>query len=45
MDLQDRMMEWLLAALDRFMDGITLGAWTRVRGSVVPNVKVKEMEK
>ncbi len=45
MILQDRMMEWLLAALDRFMDRITFGTWTRVRGSVRPNVKVKEMEK
>ncbi len=46
MNLQDRIMEWLLAAFDRFMDGLTFGSWTRVRGKVRPNiVNVKEMEK
>lgn len=45
MDLQDRMMELLLAAFDRFMDWITFGAWTRVRGRVIPNIKVKEGSK
>ncbi len=45
MNLQDRIMELLLAAFDRFMDRLTFGAWTRVRGSVRPNiVNVKEME-
>lgn len=42
MNLQDRFAEWLLAAFDRFMDAVTFGAWTRVRGDVVRNVKVKE---
>jgi hypothetical protein len=45
MNVRDRIMELLLAAFDRFMDRITFGAWTRVRGSVVPNIKVKEMKR
>lgn len=42
MDLQDRFAEWLLAVIDRLMDGITFGAWERVRGEVVRNVKVRK---
>ena len=40
MALKDCFAEWLLAEFDRFMDGITSGAWTRVRGEVRPNIKV-----
>lgn len=40
MNLKDRFAELFLAAFDRFMDVITLGNWTRVRGSVVPQVKI-----
>jgi hypothetical protein len=40
MNLKDRFAEFVLAAFDRFMDFITLGTWTRVRGSVVPQVKI-----
>lgn len=42
MEIQDRIIEVVLAAFDRFMDRITRGAWTRVRGQVIPNVRVKE---
>ena len=42
MNVQDRIIEIVLAAFDRLMDRITLGAWTRVRGQVIPNIKVKE---
>jgi hypothetical protein len=42
MNLKDRIMEWLLAAFDRHMDWITFGAWTRVRGQVIPNIKVRK---
>jgi hypothetical protein len=42
MNLQDRIMELLLAAFDRFMDRVTGGRWTQVRGEVIPNVKIKE---
>ncbi len=46
MNLKDRLVELLLAAFDRLMDWLTLGAWTRVRGSVRPNiVNIKEKEK
>lgn len=43
MNLKDRFAEWLLAAFDRFMDGITFGAWTQVRGDVRwTNIKVNK---
>jgi hypothetical protein len=41
MNLRDRFAEWFLAAFDRVMDVLTFGTWTRVRGDVVPNIKVK----
>ncbi len=42
MNLQDRFFEMFLATLDRILDGITFGAWTRLRGNVVPNVRVRK---
>jgi len=45
MNLKELIITCILAALDRFMDRITRGTWTRVRGSVVPNIKVKEIGK
>ena len=43
MDIQDRIIELALAVFDRFMDGLTFGRWTRVRGSEIPNIiKIKE---
>lgn len=42
MNLKDRLVELLLAAFDRFMDVITLGAWSRWQGSFIPNLKAKE---
>jgi hypothetical protein len=42
MNLKDRFFEWLLAFVDRNLDRITSGSWTRVRGDVVPNIKIKE---
>lgn len=41
MNLQDRITEIVLSALDAVLDIFTLGAWTRARGAVVPNIKVK----
>lgn len=32
----------MLTMFDRLMDAVTFGLWTKVRGDVVPNVKVKE---
>ena len=43
MNLQDLIAEFVLAALDRFIDSLTHGSWTHVRGSEIPNIKVKEM--
>ena len=43
MNLKDRIVELLLAALDRFMDWRSHGMWTRLRGSEIPNiVNIKE---
>ena len=42
MNLKDSIMEWLLAAFDRFMDWLTHGEWTRVSGEVKVRVTVKE---
>jgi len=42
MEIQDRIMELLLAAFDRFMNSLTHGLWTHVRGSEIPNItKIK----
>jgi len=43
MNLQDLIAEFVLAAFDRFMNSLTHGSWTHVRGSEIPNIKVKEM--
>lgn len=44
MEIQDRIIELVLAAFDRFMDRLTFDRWTRVRGSEIPNIiKIKEM--
>jgi len=42
MNIQDRIIELLLAAFDRFMDWVTLGEWTRVCGEVIVIAKMKE---
>jgi hypothetical protein len=42
MNLQDRLAEYLLAKFDRLMNIFSFGAWSRVCGSHVPNIKVKE---
>lgn len=42
MNIHDRIVEWLLAAYDRFMDRITRGTWTRVHSQVIPNIKVRK---
>lgn len=42
MNLQDRLAELLLTALDGLIDLITLGVWSRWQGSTVPRLKVKE---
>ena len=41
MNVKDRFMERLLVAWDRCMDVLTFGLWTRVRGEVRPEIKVK----
>jgi len=43
MNLQDLIAEFVLAAFDRFVDSLTHGSWTHIRGSEIPNIKVKEM--
>jgi len=43
MTIQDLIAEIVLAAFDRLKDWLTLGSWTHVRGSEIPNIKVKEM--
>lgn len=43
MEIQDRIVELILAAFDRLMDFLTFGLWTRVRESEIPNIKIKEM--
>lgn len=40
MNLQENFMVMLLTAFDCLMDFITLGWWTKVRGEVVPQVKI-----
>ena len=43
--MRDRLMEWLLAAYDRFMDWRSRGRWTQVRGSEIPNIYyIKELD-
>ncbi len=42
MNTQERIVVLLLTAFDRLMDFITFDLWTKVRGEVVPSVKVKE---
>lgn len=41
MQLQDRFAEIILSLFDGVMDLITLGGWSRSRGDVIPNIKVK----
>ena len=43
MTIQDLIAEIALAVFDRFMNSLTHGSWTHVRGSEIPNIKVKEM--
>jgi len=43
MTIQDLLAEIVLAAFDRFIDSLTHGSWTYVRGSEIPNIKIKEM--
>lgn len=40
MNLEERLMVMLLAAFDRCLDVVTFGQWTRVRGSVVSQIKI-----
>lgn len=42
MNLKERFIVFALSVFDRFMDWATYGLWTRVRGEVVPCIKVKE---
>jgi len=43
MNLQDLIAEFVLAAFDRFIDSLTHGSWTHVRGSEIPNIiKIKD---
>lgn len=43
MNIRDRLIELALAAFDRFMNSLTHGSWTHVRGSEIPNIiKIKE---
>ena len=45
MNLKDSLMEWLLAAYDRFMDWRSHGWWTKIRESEIPNIYyTKEMD-
>jgi hypothetical protein len=43
MTIQDLIAEIVLAAFDRFMNSLTHGSWTHIRGSEIPNIKIKEM--
>ena len=43
MELQDRIAEFVMAVFDRLLDRLTHGLWTYVRGSEIPNIKIKEM--
>ena len=43
MEIQDRIMEWLLTWLDRVMDWITGGLWESIRGDVTWNeIKIRK---
>jgi hypothetical protein len=42
MNIQDRIMEPILAAFDRLMDLITFGAWSRWQGSRVVDLVVNK---
>lgn len=42
MDIQDRIIELLLAGLDRLINLVTFGAWSRWQGAREVNAKVKE---
>lgn len=42
MDLQDRIIELLLAAFDRLINLLTFGAWSRWQGSREVNCQVKD---
>jgi len=39
MNIQDRIADLFLPLLDIVLDILTLGEWSWVRGSVVPNIK------
>lgn len=41
MNLQDRLAEFSLSLFDAFMNIITLGMWSIVRGAQRPGLKVK----
>jgi hypothetical protein len=41
MNVKDLFAVWFLERFDRFMDLITFGAWTRARGDVVLNIRIK----
>ena len=46
MNIQDRIMETILAAFDRLMDLVTVGAWSLWQGSRVTDLIVnKEIRK
>ena len=39
----DRLMEWILMSWDFLMDILMMGCWSRVRGDVTPNIKIRRM--
>jgi len=42
MNIQDRLAEIVLSLFDGIMDLITLGKWSQVRGSKIPNIHIKK---
>ena len=39
----DQLVEWALTAIDFVRDVASLGEWSRVRGDVTPNIKIRRM--
>lgn len=42
MDLEERLIVWCLALLDRVLDLLSFGVWSDVRGKEKPKVRVKQ---
>lgn len=40
-EMKDRLAEIVLSLLDAVLDCVTFGAWSQLRGDVVPNIKIK----